>query len=655
MNLKGFFNECNDKEVFKMLSIYVVSSWVILQVLALIAEPLNFPEKSLTYLILILLIGFPIYVYSIWKFHLKKLELKHTGDDSIKFYKSGFQKMYFSGLLVISLISAFSVVLIINTNLTDSFKFEEVESNNKIAVQVFINNTGDDKLDYVGEIAANWIIHGITENELAKVITPQTIKDYSSIIKSQVGAVDPKNLLKTYFKPGKIISGIFYKENNRLLLQGSINNGSNDQVLISFETIDCDPSSPIDCVESLKQRILSYLSLEGKDSAEETPPKYEAFEYNLIAMQHYDEGSLHLEYLNKAIKADSNYFDPKINKISYYYNNGEFLITDSLVKEININSKLSVRQRNILFLWESLIKGRNDKAYHAQKKEYEFTYLDLATNMSTMTIALQLVNRPGDVEDFFNKEIPMEDLVLEKCALCGYRYYIKGLADVELKKYKKVIDEMIPISKIIENNILKIPIVMAYIRSKDFNKLNEQYKLWELSMNKKDLLKLDMVIGNELLLANENERAKMYFNDAIMIANTINDSINVANSYYYIKDYQKAQTLLEKLNSEYPKNIDIIVNLAISYHKNEKYTEADKLIKSLDTLRTDYQFGKIDYGIAQYYAEINDQINTFNYLLKAVAEGKWFEPNKFQNDPHFLKYRDMQEFQDILNYWNQFL
>ncbi len=657
MNLKGFIKECHEKEVFKMLSIYVVSSWVILQVLALIAEPLNFPEKSVTYLIIVLLIGFPIYIYYIWKFHLKKLETKQTGDDLNTFYKSKFQKMYFSSLVTVSVISAFSVVLIINTNLTNNFELEEIKGNDKIAVQVFTNHTGDKNLDYVGEIAANWIIHGITENELAQVISPKVVNDYTSIIKSQASVVNNENLLKTYFKPSKVIIGDFYKENNRLLLQGSILDGLMAKTLISFETIVCDPSSPIDCAEALKQRILSYLSMEGKKLylAEETPPKYEALEYNLIAMERYGEDSLHLNFLNKAIKADPNFFEPKIHKISYYYNKGEFHTADSLIKAINPNSKLSNRLRNIFLLWENLLKGKNDKAYKAQKKEYEFAYLDIPTNMSTMTIGLQFVNRPQDIDDIFNKEIPMEDVVLEKCLQCGFRYYLKGLADVELKKYDQVIAEILPITKTIEDGYLKRPLVMAYIRSRNYNALNDQYKLWELAMDKNDLLNLDMIIGNEFLLANEFDRAKLFFDKVIDNTNHLNDSVNVASAYYYIKDYNKAQILLEKLNASDPKNIDPYVKLAIINYKNERNEEADQLIKSLNTLRAKFQFGEVDYGLAQYYAVLNDKVNTFNYLQKAVAEGKLFTPTTFQNDPHFLMYRDTQEFKDIINYWNQFL
>jgi tetratricopeptide (TPR) repeat protein len=247
----------------------------------------------------------------------------------------------------------------------------------------------------------------------------------------------------------------------------------------------------------------------------------------------------------------------------------------------------------------------------------------------------------------------MEDVVLEKCLQCGFRYYLKGLSDVELKKYEQVITEILPITKTIEDGYLKRPLVMAYIRSGNYNALNDQYKFWELAMDKNDLLNLDMIIGNEFLLANEFDRAKLYFNKVIDDTNQLNDSINLASSYYYIKDYKKVQSIFEKINENDSKNIDAVVKLAIIKYKNGSDADADQLIKSLNTLRTKFQFGEVDYSLAQYYSVLDDKVNTFNYLRKAVAEGKLFTPTTFQNDPHFIAYRDTQEFKDIINYWNQ--
>jgi len=670
MKLKGFIKECHEKEVFKMISIYLVSSWVVLQVLALIAEPLNFPEKSITYLILILIIGFPIHIYFIWKFRLKKLETLQPENDSLNINKSAFHKMYISSLVFISLISAFSVLVIFNTNLEGEFKLQNAISNNKIAVLKFDDFTGDSKLEAIGDMAANWIIHGITENEIAQVISPKVVSDYTNIIKSQAGTLpNAKELLKTYFKPGKIISGGFYKEKNKLLLQGSITDGSLDETLISFETIDCDEDSPLDCIEILKQKILGYLTiLDNKvDSGyimnedkkvsyfEETPPKFKAYQYNFSALKLIENDSLHLDFLNKAINEDPNYFEPKIHLINYYYNNGEYRTCDSLIKKIDMNSKLSSRQQNYLFEYESIIKGRNDKAYIALKKEYDMAYMDIPTNMSAMVLALQFVNRPRDIDAFY-KEIPMGNLNLDKCYQCSHRYYIKGLADIELKKYKQVVDELLPVTNLMENNIVKKPLIMAYVRTGDLNALNNEFKSWEFSIGDKiELMKLYMFAGNEFLLAQDKDNAKLYFNKVIHDAGQIKDSVDVAYAYYYNEDYKTAQNLLEKLYISDPKNISTVVKLAISNFKNGNYPKTDQYMDILEALRADYQFGEVDYGLAQYYASINDKENAFDYLKKAVSSGWWFTATTFQNDPHFLIYRNTKEFDEILNYWNQFL
>ncbi|PIX09000.1 MAG: hypothetical protein COZ75_09070, partial [Flavobacteriaceae bacterium CG_4_8_14_3_um_filter_34_10] len=103
MNLKAFFNQCHKKDVFKMLSIYVVSSWVLLQVLAVTWHPLGLPDKSVTYLIIVLLLCFPIYIFYIWKANIVSSAKEEVLLDAIEMKKkSDFKKAYFSSLTVIS-------------------------------------------------------------------------------------------------------------------------------------------------------------------------------------------------------------------------------------------------------------------------------------------------------------------------------------------------------------------------------------------------------------------------------------------------------------------------------------------------------------------------------------------------------------------------
>ena len=109
MKIKDFLKECNDRAVFKLLSIYIVSGWVVLQVLVAIWSPLGIPEISVTYLIIVLLLGFPVYIYYLWK---AKSHLILTDPDDMEEEESvlilnrkRFKTMYFRSLGLITVIS----------------------------------------------------------------------------------------------------------------------------------------------------------------------------------------------------------------------------------------------------------------------------------------------------------------------------------------------------------------------------------------------------------------------------------------------------------------------------------------------------------------------------------------------------------------------
>ncbi|WP_339755419.1 hypothetical protein [uncultured Winogradskyella sp.] len=667
MNLKGFLKECHKKEVFKMLSIYVVSSWVLLQVLALIVEPIGIPKKSITYLIVILLIGFPIYIYYIWKYKLLKYEIQQTEDPNTPYNKSSFQKMYFSTLFVVGLISGISITLIIKNSFESNFSLEEIESSNKIAVLEFENTTTNDNLNNVGRIASNWIIHGITENQLGQVISPKLINDYTSILKTNVGGTDLNNLLKNYFKPDKVIEGVYYEENNKLFLQGSIKDGLIDKTLISFETIICDPNSPLDCAEKLKQEILGYLSTVDKQDnlgyiknednqlvssyIEEEPPNYEAYQYLLNALGNKGNKKLYLELLNKSIETDQNFFEPKIHKIAFYYNREQYKIADSLRLLINVKSKLSERQENIMLFYESILRGKNDKAYRTHKEEYKKAYKDIGTNMSQMTMALQKVNLPEEIEAIYN-EIPMDDMILENCSNCGYRYYLKSLADVELRNYTEVIETLTPITNTIEDNYLKRPLISAFVKSGKYVELQEYLSDYALNSSSQDIDYLRGFAGVQLINSNQSERANQYFDKIISRKTPALNTSDLAQIYYFKKDYINAQKQYKSLYDSNKNDIDIIVRLAISYFKNGSSEKAKTYIEKLNNLNTDYRFGAVDYGWAQYYATLGEKDVALKSLLKAVAQGYNYTPLTFQNDPHFKTIKESPEFINrIMNYW----
>lgn len=651
MNLKSFFKECQNKDVFKMQSIYLVSSWVLLQVLALTWKPLGLPEKSVTYLIILLLIGFPLYILYIWKANVAPIEKEAIILDKTALKKKvAFKKMYFTILGVTAVLCVVAVSLIINKNFKNTAELTAVNQSDKIAVLKFGNNTGDPAYDIIGKMAADWIMHGITENKAGQVISNEVVDEYASALKLKNTMGDVNSVVKEYLKPSKIISGNFYLKNNQLLFQCVVKDGNKDETIIAFETKECGANDALKCIDELKEQILGFLMTEGrkKEMLQETPPKYDAYKYVLEA-KNTKENEKHLQLLNKAIEADPNYFEPKVLRVAFYYNTGDYLKADSLLKAIEPDSKNNKRQLNLLNTYSALLAGNNKKVYSTTLEEFAITPFDLKSNKSAMVVALQFVNQPLAVAPIF-KAIKMDSMDLRNCQDCIIRVYVQALANIELKRYDAAMQLLEPATEISEETFIKKPLVVAYIRSGNDAKAATFLNKFEMINELETFLDLCLFTAKEYLLMGNISKANEYL-DKVINANSTETTMR-AEAYYFKNNYKEAEKILKELYAKNQENIDVLAKLAICNFKMNNKKQAGKYLKNLEVLRGSYQYGSIDYAFAQFYAVSEDKIEMDKHLLRAVAEGHLYTSQAFQNDPHFLKYKNAPSFKNILSYWN---
>lgn len=653
MNLKSFFKECQNKDVFKMQSIYVVSAWVLLQVVAVTWKPLGLPEKSVTYLIILLLICFPLYILYIWKANVVPMENEAIILDKTELKKkAAFKKMYFTILGVTAIFCLVAVLLIINKNFKNTAELPALNKSDKIAVLKFGNNTGDPAYDIISKMAADWIMHGITENKAGQVISNEVLDEYAGALKIKNTLGDVNSVVKEYLMPSKIISGNFYLKNNKLLFQCIIKDGNKDETLIAFETKECGTNDALKCIDELKEQILGFLMTEGrnKEMLQETPPKYDAYKYVLEA-KNTDEKEKHLQLLNKAIEADPNYFEPKVLRVAYYYNTGDYLKADSLLKAIEPDSKNNKRQLNLLNSYSALLAGNNKKVYGTILNEYVIAPFDLKSNKSAMVVALQFVNHPEAVEPIF-KVIKMDSMEIQNCTDCITRIYVKALADIELKKYDAVTKLLEPIMETTEEALLIKPLITAYVRSRNNTKATAFLNKVEL-LNKLEIYQdLYLFSAKEYLLLGNTAKANEYLDKVISASANTTETIIRAEAFFFKNNYTEADKLLKGLHNKNPKNIDVLAKLAICNFKMNNKKQADKYLKNLEALRGSYQYGSIDYALAQFYAVSEDKIEMDKHLMRAVAEGHLYTSQSFQNDPHFLKYKSTPSFKNIMTYWN---
>ena len=399
--------------------------------------------------------------------------------------------------------------------------------------------------------------------------------------------------------------------------------------------------------------MLGYLSTveRGVWNLQESPPTYKAYQYVLKAKENYDKDDIYIDYVSKAIEADSNYFYPKILRVGHYYNEGEYKKADSLLKLIKPFSETQKRQNNLIKLYEAVLSGENDKIVEYLKVEYNFTPFDLETNSSLMVVTQQFVNKPEDVDTIFNT-IPALGLDVKDCLECEYRVSVKVLADIELGKYKQAIDIVKEVNKSLDSFYLKKILLTAYIRSGDTASVEKVLGDIKIRSSDNKMKEAYLFAGKEFIMIDQKEKADVYFDKINQIGSNGNNDKNYALALYFKGDMKNALEKLLQLNQLNPENLDILSKLAIAFSLINDQQKADKYLKDIEQLSANYQFGEIDYAFAQYYAAVDDKEMMLKHLLKAVSKGFRFKNDKYQNDPHFFKYRNESGFQNVLNFWH---
>ncbi len=688
MQLREFIKECHQRDVFKHLSIYVVSGWVLIQVFSEIREPFGLPKISMTYLLLVLIAGFPFYVYLIWRYRLKPAEqdsdrsnhlkvvmredIEKEGNRPVKSKKhlpgiqfySPFQKMYFAFLTVIFLISLGSVSWIVRANfITEpdpgAFTFPVEERNDKVAVLSFENNTMNADLDVVGKMAVDWIIHGITQNEMGQVISPKVLEQYNTVMKASMVSDDENSILTEVLKPGKVITGKYYLSNGKLLIQCAILDGNMNETLESIEPVSCPTDSPLECIEELKQRLLgSLLGDERWTYYEEEPPNYEAYKMILEAENVDNTDPEYLRIMNEAIALDSSYFEPKMHRITYYYNIEEFAKTDSLIQALARDDLKGSRQKKIVKLWNALVRGDNKKAFTYLKKEYNWEPDDLNNNSSTMVVALQFVNRPEAVDSIYNKQLAMEKIDSLNCLTCEYRFYTKGMADIALGKPEIPIEMFGKYASVKEFYWVKDVLLYAYVRTGQQDKIDEILNTVKLTGNTNIWRDKCLLLGKQFLLQGKKEASDAYL-DLLLGSFDLSDAElkevemeQKAMAHFYKGDFPIAVRFFEELVEVDPDDIDNNAFLAMSLWKTGRTEKAEEVMEKLERLRTDYQYGAIDYARARYFASTGDADLAIQHLIRAVAAGKRYNPGTFQDDVLMRPYKEMDAFKNVLTFWH---
>ena len=527
-------------------------------------------------------------------------------------------------------------------------------SSSSIAVLDFKNNTSDASVDFVGKMVADRLIHSITLNEIATVVSEESIEEYTNVMVASTFNRDPMDLLARKFGVSRVIQGNIYPSGDDILLEATISDPKTKKVITGLPPVKCSLDDPSPGVEELRQLVMGALAIEDDRDRnlllESNIPKFAAYRELALAKEAEDKDR-EIEHLNKAIELDPNYFEAHMLRLSHYYNIDEFAHADSLLTDIKGRLKeVDHRQRNLLNFYDALLTGRNNLIFKHLNDELLLAPFDLITNTSVIVLGLQFINDP-DKSLAVYQYIDEDDLDYGNCARCRTRLYLKMQIDLEHQNNtgaKEVGENLIRHGGW---DFAKWLMIRALVRLKEWDAI-EGLLDDNLAMDQTDQwVECYLRAVEECLLTGEHEESSSFLQKAEEMAGDHTEPMLRGRLALLSSRFEDAVRYFQQIVTSEPQNYSAQALLAASLKLIGSEDAAETQVTRLDSMREAFQFGEIDYQLARVYALTGDTVKALDHLRKAVSQGNLYLFHSYANDFVFRELQDEKEFQEVLTYW----
>jgi len=606
--LSQFWQELRRRKVIKVAAMYAATAFIIIDASANVLPRLGLPDWTVTFLIILLLVGFPITLILSWIFDLTPQGLEKTDsieEDLTKEEVSQKTRRWFTLSNLIIAILLIVVCILLYPKLFNKDQFEDIRDEKgkiSVAVMPFENLTGDSLNNVWQGGIQNLLISALSNSNELQVRRYQTMSNIlaqkknanqASLSPSLAGELARDLETKTY------ILGKLMRAGKRIRINAQLVNANTEEIYKTYQA-DCTNEEAIFAVsDSLGGIIRNYLEIKkysesihspgASSSAATNSP--EAFGYYIHAYDSMEKQDARttVELLQKAIETDPDFIDAYVFLSLYLtsvqqYKRAQAVFDRAYVKR----DQVSVREK--LFL-------DHLHAYHYETPYEEIMYLRQILEMDEMNANFWLfLGYAQSRLEQFEEAIASFDRVIEIQEQWGisntypqlYLWLGQALHKVGQHKRENEIYELGLQARQLSGYILNLKSVCALSRDDDESAAEylQGYKTQRKAQGWSEALILNS-IGYMYEEANRIEEAEKFKRQALAL--DPDDPQVLEGLAWHLIEYdvhlEEGMALIDKAVKMAPETSNIVDTWGWGLYKSGRYEEALEALHKASDLR----------------------------------------------------------------------
>jgi DNA-binding SARP family transcriptional activator/TolB-like protein len=499
------------------------------------------------------------------------------------------------------------------------------------------NRTGDDALDAVGWMAAEWVTQGLARTGLVQVVDAQTMLTTARAVANDKEA-RPIRSIAERTGAGTVVSGSYYRDGAELRFQTQISEARTGRLLRGVDVISAPTAQPTQALEPLRQRVTGALAVLRDDrlgnwtAATSQPPSYAAYEEFLIGMAAFgNDFASAIKHFSRAAALDSTYRQALLWVGQSYANINEYARADSVLSIVESDrARLApYDQANLDYFYLGFVRGDWNGSYQGARR-----MLHLAPSAAHALFALgttaNIVNRPAEAIDALER-IDLargwgNEWALRVLTVLTRAYHQLGDHNGELEWARRLR------TREPEEGWTRLPEVRALAalgRTQDVLRAIDDALVFPSTPNTWDAYTPgDFLVqaGRELHAHGQPAAAQKLFERALAWFDTQpadNDATTRqhADALYLAGLLDEARATFERLFASDSTSVDYMGMLGVIAARQGRRADTDRIASLLANETRPFLFGRPSLWFARIAALRGDPAAAVAYLRRARAEG----------------------------------